>query len=446
MKRYIRLVALCMALVCLISAPASAAESTNVDNWVNLLDYGTANDSGSNSVSLPSGTTEVRYYFPSLLTPGYIDALVWCDHSFTAKNNGSQALTVLSIGNNLYRIYGSCPTGYTLGVLRLIITVSSDSTFEVKSLRVCTVQGSSHFAEKGTLRVTGGNLSSTYSATQSSTTSTVKCTFPHGSSYSQNMFFTAQVYLNDWRKYDYLDFYLYLYVDALESITCMMGNVVVPLSVQYIDSSESSYTSIAVVARVDLTGLDRSSSSTPILTIRGSPDNTSTVSTFEGHYITLQSVSGYVCPEVVDASVSWIQKLIDKLGGWFALLQSRVDIIGSQLVVNLNTITNSIKTEVKNITDRLDSLIHPDSTDSDDFSDSMASQATEMEEANDTLDSVTKPPVDDLDPSVDDIVPAEDVANFTSVFAAIFENNIFLSVFLMSFTLAMVSYVLYGKR
>lgn len=158
---------------------------------------------------------------------------------------------------------------------------------EYKSFRICIVQGASHVAEKGTMRVTGGNLSSTYLATQSSTTSALKCTFPHGSSYSSDMYFAAQIYLNDWRKYDYLDFYLYLYVDALESITCMMGDAMVPLAVQYIDSVDSGNASISVVARVDLTGLARSSSSTPILTIRALVDNSFTAANNAGSDLTV---------------------------------------------------------------------------------------------------------------------------------------------------------------
>lgn len=442
MKRYIRLVALCMALLSLITAPASAAESTNLDGWLNLLDYDTANSSGSNTVSCPSGTTSILYMLPAEMWLGFIDAVIFSNHSFTATNGAGTALTVSYIGNNLYRVYGSCPN-YTIAGLSLKITVTSATVVEVKSLRVCTVYGSSHFAEKGTLRVTGGGLSSTYSATQSSSTTSLKCSFPVG--LEENQYFNANIYLTGWRNYDYLDFYFFVRARSIESIVCKMGDVFIPVDIQFYSVGIESGVFSQIVARVDLRGLDRSSSSTPVLFVEGVASCAQTDSSY-GSYIRLDTVSGYVCPEAVDPTVSWIQKLTDKLTGWFSDLQSRVDIIGSQLVVNLNTITNSIKTEVKNITDRLDSLIHPDSTDSDDFSDSMASQATEMDEANDTLDSVTKPPVDDLDPSVDDIVPAEDVAKFTSVFAAIFENNIFLSVFLMSFTLAMVSYVLYGKR
>lgn len=411
-KRTIRSFSVVLALVMLISAPASADEVSNLGNWINLLDYDTANSSGSNTVSLSSGTTEVVYTYPSLITPGYIDAVVWCDHSFTVKNNGSQDLTVLYIGNNLYRVYGACPSGYSLSRFRLIVTVSSASTFEVKSFRICIVQGASHVAEKGTMRVTGGNLSSTYLATQSSTTSALKCTFPHGSSYSSDMYFAAQIYLNDWRKYDYLDFYLYLYVDALESVTCMMGDAMVPLAVQYIDSVDSGNASISVVARVDLTGLARSSSSTPILTIRALVDNTSTSSIFDGHYIVLQSVSGYVCPEGLDVTVSWIQKLIEKLGYWFSLVQGRIDIIGSQLVENLNTITNSIKTEVKNITDRLDTLINGNGEESE-----LIEGAENISDQVSDIGSYEQEQQEVLDQALPEITQAVSVSSFSASLA-----------------------------
>lgn len=148
MKRFIRLVALCMALVCLISAPASADEVSNLGNWINMLDYDTANSSGTNTLSLSSGTTKVVYMLPSEMMLGYLDAVIWSNYSFTAANNAGSDLTVLYIGNNLYRVYGSCPN-YSIAGFRISITVSQDTVVSFKSLRVCTVWGSSHVVEKG---------------------------------------------------------------------------------------------------------------------------------------------------------------------------------------------------------------------------------------------------------------------------------------------------------
>lgn len=244
---------------------------------------------------------------------------------------------------------------------------------------------------------------------------------------------------------------------------------------------------LELTVRVDLRSLDRTTSNIPYVQITG----------YESHglnydYIELHSCNGYVDFEETDPLYSFLRLFVNgfedtetilvqikeqlesdtfptemlteikdtitleiddlqsALSSSISTLQTKVTGSISTLQTKLTSLITGFRTSMESwaskISGQLDQLINQSTSESDDFLDDVATQATELEEITDIIESVTKPPIEDIEVSVDEIVEATDIEKNTAPLALILENDIFLSVCIMSLTFALVSYGLYGKR
>lgn len=76
----------------------------------------------------------------------------------------------------------------------------------------------------------------------------------------------------------------------------------------------------------------------------------------------------------------------------------------------------------------------------------MESQANAMQDAVDQMDAVTKPPVDDLDVSVDSYVDSDGASAAGDVIGQLMGNDLVFTMVMISITVALVAYIIFGKK
>lgn len=92
------------------------------------------------------------------------------------------------------------------------------------------------------------------------------------------------------------------------------------------------------------------------------------------------------------------------------------------------------------------SLFNPDDSGANQFQGEAGEKADEMEDANQVLDNVTKPSVDDIVTDFSEFASDEDFTAVGNIFGYMVNDSLFSTILLMSLTVALLAYVLYGKR
>lgn len=312
MKKLIRITALILALVMLFSFPASAEEYDS--RWISFLDYDLGTDNG-NYLSF-FGTGQFSYTLPFTVSARSFQGLFQANAntvtSVTVQRKGGSPFdcTFVHLGNSLYRFYypGTPTIIMNSDTFYLNITTSSSSGLTVTLLEFeYTEMRSTQYQEKGSIYVTGGGLDSSYSASMSSVSSSVSCNFPNNldSSFS----FSAQFFISDWKKYDYIDFWISGYVREISSVTAGINGIYLPCSVTELPVSGSdTVTSFSSIVRVDLRSIDRTSTYTPMLVVSGfaynSPENVQSS-------ISLKNVVGIVGYDETDPLYAFLRLFVN---------------------------------------------------------------------------------------------------------------------------------------
>lgn len=87
-----------------------------------------------------------------------------------------------------------------------------------------------------------------------------------------------------------------------------------------------------------------------------------------------------------------------------------------------------------------------DQTAADSFNESVTDQSNELEDLTADLNSVTRPPLSDVNLSTSTMVDSGTIVLATSGIASILSNTIILRVLLMALTFALAGFILFGKR
>lgn len=360
MRRYTRIFALILALVTVFVLPVSADDFDNLDGWMNVLEYDTVNSSGSNTFT-NSGEFVAKFYFPYQTSLGTIDAVIWSSRSFTVTNNNDDPLTVTYLGSNLYRVYGSSPNWHS-SYLYLKFVVSSSASMQIKSLYMAN-SNYIHVTEVGTLTV--GSSSYTMASSTSSVTHNFSESGISGYGQSYRAFFSS----SNWKKYDYLDFYIRAWVGSLDSISCSFAGIAVPCSYSYIASDDwefSNYYNLLV--RVDVRGLDRSKTDVPMLLLSG------VCEIGDEQFISLTQVNGYVVTDPMSPLMYYFTQIQSRLDAAFA---DQMDFYVDNLAA-LQQIASNISSGINTLSMGINSMSQSISTRIDTFRGSMESYLEEL--------------------------------------------------------------------
>lgn len=93
------------------------------------------------------------------------------------------------------------------------------------------------------------------------------------------------------------------------------------------------------------------------------------------------------------------------------------------------------------------SVLRPEATpDADDFQAGVDQQTGDLNNITGALENMDKPDLNEFSGDISEYVVSADLMEFTSPLQVFFDNQIILSIFCISLTLMLGSYVLYGKR
>ena len=267
MKRFF-IVALCVALaVCAFAVPASA--SIYEDRWVNVLEFASVNDSGGNTFAFKNGTS-ISLSVPGGTIVHDIDILFRSNKaptSVTVVRDSSRQfpLTLVSIGSNLYRAYGSC-NGYEFESLQFKFgsIYEYDAFGELLQCRVSslTVDFKPVGADITKINLTGPGKHNAGSDTT---------VFNISTSDDFELLFD----IADWRNYDYIDFAYRLTNVTIDSISAYIGDRSIPVKIQSYDSDPLGNSSKMICGYLDIYGVDHDGSNTLTIAVTGTHYNDS---------------------------------------------------------------------------------------------------------------------------------------------------------------------------
>lgn len=306
------MIALLLSLVMLLTSPVSADETGS--KWVSFLDYDTGTDSGNYLNFTSSGTMEYSLPFTASVrsVQGIFQSSGGTVTSVSLQRMGSDSeysCTLISLGNSLYRFY---LTGTNIALNNAVFYLhfendgSRNTVLRLLEFEYSEVR-SIQYQETGTLYVTGGGLDTPYRGTMSASSSPVTCNFPSG--LDTNYSFTAQIYLTDWKKYDYIDFWITGYTEEACSFTAGCDGIYLPCYVTEVPVQGSDgVIDFSVIVRVDLSSIDRTSTYTPMLVVRGFAGNK-----FNGvaSQLSLRNTVGIVSYDEPDALYSFLRIFVN---------------------------------------------------------------------------------------------------------------------------------------
>ena len=428
MRRVLSLL-LAVALIAVLAVPVSADEG-NPGGWIELLEYSSVQSNGENWFILngQTGGFTVPLYGEKRLCK--VDMLIWHQYAeritsaSVTSGNTTQSLTILHVGEGLSRVYGAIPNAY-YEFLNVSLSHSSTSrvTFELLSCRVTPVQ-TTDMPAHGTIWP-DDNASSPISAPGSFVT--------EGTAVDLTLPWQTPILINDWQKFDTVTVYGSLSGIGLNSVRCSIGSKGLPYEITYTSTNP--------------TGTGETYRETVSIS----------------HYDTTDRYYGDITG-THDTSYAYLGKVLYTI----TIDLSGIDrTVTHPLVVYFTGVTYDLHAHAFNCQDLSGSIITPDTsgvtwwnrftsfmTDlfggddpaSDDFQSDMEQQGQEMQDAVDQLDQVTKPPVEDIDVSLDSYMDPTVMQPVNIMLDSIFGNNVIVTMLVICLTCALISYVLYGKR
>lgn len=388
--------------------PAKASESRSEEFMLNVLDYSTINDSGSNFITLPGPTASIVFKYPTKMGVYYIDALFHIRGSTVTEITGSavgdapNVLTVKSFDSNLYRVYGYIDTFYRDN-FQFNFTTGKQSNLYIECLQF-NVSGFPIKAYEDTVFMYEGPIRE---GEPDFIWKPGDGTLHYQAMGGYNDWVETHFWILNWERYDYFDLTICYATGSINSISADAGGVSIPLDYTIVETgmSESFY---YTTVRLDFRGLDRMGSD-PYLHISG-------LGKYENgpNDIWVMSCQGYILQTFTNPIIIWFQNVI-----------------------------SAINSGVEEI---VDAIFAANNQDQDDQMSEAASQATEIDDLIGELDEVTKPSLDELPADIEEIVDGNAVALATGGLASIMVNPVLNPLFTLALIFSTAAYVLFGKR
>lgn len=472
MRRYISLACVALIVVMCMAVPVSATE-TNSGSLINVLDYSTADDSGTNSFG--SGGTLVataRYEIPFRPYVRFVDIV------FTSANGAPSSvyfrdslLTLEQITGRLFRAYGYVTvTGSTFD-----LTFNSDTngvTYNVVSFYVSTYASSAYDIEAYCDIGSVDYISTIHYVPDDE----INYRQFLGTENYDDVYLNLYLYTDDWKKYDYIDFQLFLTCGGINSISAMMGSTNIPLEISM--TSDNSYVTndYYITIRMDLTGLDRTSNDEPMIIVEG------LVAQGLVNEVNVYNVSGHVALDNVDPVSYWLYSInktisagFSSVSSWISAQTTAIQTQFTQLktaisghFTNLNswitTQTSAIQTQFTQLksalsthftnldkwidsqTAALEAAIRGDTSPGDEFQQEVEDKDQQLDDMAAVMDSVERPELNSVNVSADTYIDTTVLAASTQGLTTVIAAPVFLDVIIMSILMATAGYVLFGKR
>lgn len=421
---------LCISIFCFsVISPVSA---TGIDSYPNPSKIDVTpyfNKLHIDSSDTDSDGFRFLCYLDESQPLNYIDILIKTDDQSPSFYVVNGFLTVLNIGDNLFRVFGDITLYDTPN---FFLQYYKSSSFTYLDILTCYITKTDYMIENFPLYYSiSGNYtrrvryrdqsgpaafydeSFSISDLQEKSppnlniyTSAIKPNIYDDGAFfddnSQRVLLTTYLYF-DWRKYDSVDLYFNNSLEDLEYYTFYVGSINVLSSIQSVTLDGNDYTIISL----DFSKCDRNLSA-ELCYLKFVGYRTLHSYQNEQIFYIYRSV-GFVNTNSNNFWPSWLNKIINKLDNIF--------------------------------TGRTQ-----DQSAANSFNDSIIDQSNELEDLTDDLNSVTRPPLSDVNLSTGTMVDSGTIVLATSGLGSIMSNTIILRVLLMSLTFALAGFILFGKR
>lgn len=397
---------LAVVLIVVLAVPVQATE---VDSpWLEVLDVASVNNTGRNSFTFNNtGTINLDVGFKNIVN--FIDitfvAYEALPTAVTLRRTASNTipLTIQNVGGRLYRAYGNVGA-YLLQDIELTFTSSGYSSYELMSCKIASIEVN-HYPASYTPDLAWG-------AGDGAETSTGGIIYANTSlEYGMNYSYSLSLTLNDWQKFDFVEMSLITGNASITSVSAKLGTNVLPVEVSFLQSAENTDTitdyytasmqpSVDATIFVDLRSVSRTTGYNPVITISG------VYHSGVGMSIDVGTSMGFV-------------EYSDKIGVrfWF-----------DKAVTFFN------------------GLFDAESQAAEDFVEDAADKGEEIDDLNQQLQDVTKPPVSDVVTDLDAYIDSYELSYVSSSFSSLAGDPLIMSMLMITLTIAFVAYILFGKR
>lgn len=423
-KFFALLAALSVFMACAVPVSASSNSA-----WVELLEYSTVNNAGNNLVTSASSAVSFYINTPQKMRVNKVDMLLshpsgYAPTSIEVYYSGTYyPLTLAKIDEYTTRAYGAnIPNNiYTEVTFRFRRNTTSQLSYQILSCRVTSIEATEMNAT-AYAEIDG----STYNVPFAESFTNEHTTDVWGH-------FQFPVVVKDWQKFDTITISGSLSAIALSSIRATVGGLGLPYEMSYAVSpsggstsnsyqwhdikyysyddtykgstEETTYTyndyhgKVLFSLTIDLSGLDRTSTNNLYCYFTG------LANPYFGYDIQLLKVTGTV--NIADTSnTTW----------WTRFTTFMRELFGS------------------------------DTSESDQFQDEAENQGNELDNLNEQLDAVTKPPVEDIQTDINAYLDPVAAAQTAAAFKGLANNTLVTTMMLITLTSALVGYILFGKR
>ena len=322
MMRLSRILCLILTVGLLISSLVVSASADELfdNSWFNLLDF-----TGRQMFYFSKGERAFSWSLPDNMILCQIDMVfksqgninaVYYNHPYY----GRQQLSLVSIGDQNYRVYGSWPA-WEVTSLDLIFDFSGSSWIYPQSFYVSTSQYLS-FDDVCFINVNGSS-----DIFMTSPNSQVSYQWGGTTAYANQAEYKASIFLQNWQKYDFVDVVFDVHALSIDSVSCVLDDFVIPYEISILESNGDSWipdpydqdTAIlenmhtySVALRLDLRGIDRSSSNYVHIAVNGTYAQNNS-----GNRFVVRRYSGYIMTDDVNPFFYYFQELRISLTAMF---------------------------------------------------------------------------------------------------------------------------------
>lgn len=434
MKRLILILLTLSLLVSILAFPVSAATFDD-SMFINLLQYVYPNNGNSLTVNYSAG--EIIKFEPNFSNNYHYIDFVFYSSSSPAYINvmtdaGYMNLDHYSIGDGMYRAFGKYESNISNRVYLEFGVPSATITFY--SMNVGTMQHS-YIPETAAMMLVSAGITQSGSMASSNIPLTLPLPSPLSNTDGAHEY-NVMITLNEWFKYDYLEFYLDVRSLTISSIFARVGNYDIPITTNYFNGSTPGYNMWPddskvdgaaelryIQVRCDFTNIDHSLSGPLNLAFNG------TISQFENNnMVTLFSVNGILDQSLESPFIYFFKRMFDRIDSGFNMLQN-----------NTNSAWNRLF-------GKLEEIFPSDNTAGEEFQDQLVTESGKLEDIKDEFESVTQPTVGDIDLSDDpDYQDRNALISLNTWSHWIFENSFFMRLFILVILMGTASFVLFGK-
>lgn len=421
MKRIITLVLIVAVFISCFSVPVNAYGT----EWIDVLDFYTPNNSGSNFVSL-SANGVVNFSLPRSFI-GYVDIVVEFRASrpstctFQIDTSFTKVLSVTQVNTYVYRFYGTIDASAGSG-FSLKFNNSGTCTVNFLSFKMSTTTYLNiNMPVSGTIDYGGGEEANFYFNSESD------YSYVHiaGSQDPNYQGYRAYLTFPDWKKYDFITLQFYASNLLLSSISCNLGNQAIECDVSYI-SDGTSFESYLVNVFIDLSTVKRNVNDPLELIITG---NTPTINGNFGTFAVF-GCSGFLEHSGLNEILAFFYRLS-------SFLESQFNKVGNWITQSTNSIVSYLQQLVENLV--------PDSSAAEDAVDDAKDQASDMNDLTDQMGSMEKPDLSGTG-DISGIVSPGNTVKYTLFLNRVITAPYIGEVVMLCLILSLAGYVLFGKR